>query len=375
MSAAARDGAAPRDEGPPDRLRRLRRSARSGLLRLLAGRFGDGSAPLPDLRQARRILLVYVNQRLGNTLVATAGLAAVARCLPDAELSFVGGAPAPALLRGFPLARVHAVGRRDSLRPWRLWRLARTLRREGYDAAIHLSTATGSLGAFLVGVSGAPHRLGVQRADGNVFFSSAVAAPEARHKVDELLGYLRRLGLAAEGERTLALAPDERAEGAASLRALVGEPAGGCVALFVGARARKQKGWPLDAFAHVATGLRARGVAPLVFLGPEELAREAEIRAALGDAAFVAEPDARRVGALLAACRAVLTPDAGPMHLAIAAGAPTVAVFSRANFDRWGPRPPKGVVLLDPEGARADRALDALLAAAAGTPFEESPLR
>jgi hypothetical protein len=49
-------------------------------------------------------------------------------------------------------------------------------------------------------------------------------------------------------------------------------------------------------------------------------------------------------------------------------------VFSRANFDRWGPRPPQGAVLLDPGGARAGRALDALLAAAAGAPFEESPL-
>lgn len=375
MSAAAREGAAPREGRPPDRWRRLRRSARGGLLRLLAGRFGDGSAPLPDLRRARRVLLVCVNQRLGNTLVATAGLAAVARSLPDAELSFVGGAPAPALLRGFGLARVHAVGRRDSVRPWRLWRLVRELRREGYDAAIHLSTATGSLGAFLVGASGARDRLGVERADGNVFFTSAVTAPDAAHKVDELLAYLRALGLDAEGERTLALDRDERSEGAARLRALVGEPAGGCVALFVGGRARKGKGWPLDAFAHVAAGLRARGVAPLVFLGPEELSRESEIRAALGGAAFVSEPDARRVGALLSACRAVLTPDAGPMHLAIAAGAPTLAVFSRENFDRWGPRPPQGAVLLDPQGARAGRALEALLEAAAGARFEESPLR
>jgi ADP-heptose:LPS heptosyltransferase len=98
----------------------------------------------------------------------------------------------------------------------------------------------------------------------------------------------------------------------------------------------------------------------LVFLGPEERAREAEIRAALGPAHYVDEPDLRKVAALLAACRAVLTPDAGPMHLAVASGAPTVAVFVRRNFERWGPRPPRGRVVYDPDGSRASEVLDAL---------------
>jgi ADP-heptose:LPS heptosyltransferase len=359
-------------DAPPDRRRRLRRAARGALLRLVARRFGDGSEPLPDLRAARRVLLVCVNQRLGNTLVATAGLAAIAKSLPDAELSFVGGAPAPAVLRGFGLARLHVARREDTVWPWRLWRLLRTLRRERYDVAVHLSTATRSSGALIVAASGARHRIGVRRAEGGAFFSSAVEPSGARHKVDELLDYVRRLGLEADGERTLALSADERAEGAARLRSLAGEGSGGAVALFVGARARKGKAWPLAAFASVAAGLRAHGLTPLVFLGPEELAREAEVRAALGDVRVAFEPDVRRVGALLSACRAVLSPDAGPMHLAIAAGAPTVAVFARSNFDRWGPRPPRGVALYDPDGTRAGDALDALLKAAAGIPFEEA---
>jgi ADP-heptose:LPS heptosyltransferase len=73
------------------------------------------------------------------------------------------------------------------------------------------------------------------------------------------------------------------------------------------------------------------------------------------------------VAALLAGCRAVLTPDAGPMHLSIAAGAPTVAVFVRGNFERWGPRPPRGAVVYDPDGTRAGEALDAILKLCAGT--------
>jgi heptosyltransferase-3 len=344
-----------------DPLRRIRRSVRGALLRLLALVAPDGRVPLPELRACRRILLVSVNQRLGNTLLATAPVAALAGALPGVEIDFVGGTLAPAVLSGIGVHRIHAVARSDAWKPWRLLRLVRQLRRERYDAAIHLSTATGSLGALLVAASGATHRLGVRRPDGNVFFTSAVEAPEETHKVDQLLALLAKLGIEAEGERRLALGAGERAAAVHSLSERFGLAPGSPIAIFVGSRARKGKAWPLEAFARVAAGLREQEIPLLVFLGPEELPRETEIRAALGPAHYLHEPDLRKVAALLTTCRAVLTPDAGPMHLAVASGIPSVAVFVRSNFDRWGPRPPLGRVVHDPDGTRAGEVLDALL--------------
>jgi ADP-heptose:LPS heptosyltransferase len=365
MAEIAFSGTSRRNIGrAADPLRRIRRTVRGALLKLLALGSGDGSEPPPDLHGMRRILLVHVNQRLGNTLLATVAVAALAAALPGAQISVVGGRPAVALLRGFRLSRVRTLGRFDPWKPWRLVPFVLALRRESYDAAIHLSTATGSLGALLVAVSGARHKIGVRREDGNVFFTTALEPPQATHKVDQLLELLAQLGIESAGERTLALAPDERAAAVRSVEDSFGK-AGAPVALFVGSRARKGKSWPLACYAAVADGLRAQGIPLLVFLGPEELPRQAEIRAALGAAEYVYEPDVRRVGALLGACRAVLAPDAGPMHLAIAAGAPTVALFTRPNFDRWGPRPPRGVVVYDPDGTRAGEALDAVLKIAA----------
>jgi ADP-heptose:LPS heptosyltransferase len=354
-----------REASGRDSLRWIRRRLRGALLRLLARGSGDGSAPLPDLRACRRILLVSVNQRLGNSVLPSAAVAALAEALPDAELHFVGGPAAPALLRGLRVASVTPVARFDPFVPWRLAVLLRALRRLRCDAAIHLSTATGSLGAFLVAASGAPHRIGVHREEGNVFFTSSVPPPRATHKVDQLSELLGSLGIPAAGERRIALAADEHAAAAAALAGWFGAEAGAPVALFVGGRARKGKTWPLEAFARVAAGLRAQGIPLLVFLGPEERAQGAQIRAALGAAHYLEEPDLRRVAALLAACRAVLTPDAGPMHLAIAAGAPTLAVFRRANFERWGPRPPRGRAIFDPDASRAAEVLDAVLKLAA----------
>ena len=128
----------------------------------------------------------------------------------------------------------------------------------------------------------------------------------------------------------------------------------------LGARERKGKGWSLASAAAVVAALRGDGLHPVVFIGPEEAARESETGSALAPARFVREPDVRRVAALLARCAAVVTPDAGPMHLAIPAGAPTVAVFRKPNADRWGPRPPHGEAIDDPGGDAVDRIVAAV---------------
>jgi heptosyltransferase-3 len=369
MAAGDPENLARRADGRArDPFRRVRRAVRRIVLSAIAPFTSDGSAPLPDLRSCRRILLVSVNERLGNSLLPTAPVAALVAALPGAEIDFVGGPLAPALLRGLGVGRVYTVTRSDAWKPWRLFGLARTLRRARYDAAIHLAGSTGSLGALVVGTSGATHRIGVRRADGNVFFTSALEAPPDVHKVDELRALVRQLGIEATGERRVALAPEERAEAADRLARALGPGAGAPVAIFVGGRARKGKAWPLSAFAKVAEGLRAQHIPIVVFLGPEEIAREAEIRAALGAAHYVSEPDLRRVAALVAACRVALSPDSGPMHLAIAAGTPTVAIFARQNFDRWGPQPAQGRVIYDPHGKRAGEALDAILKLAARQP-------
>jgi ADP-heptose:LPS heptosyltransferase len=220
----------------------------------------------------------------------------------------------------------------------------RTLRAARYDAAVHLSPATSSLGGFLVWGSGAPHRIGCRRASGNVYFTSTIPPPRARHKVDRARELLGALGIPSQHERNLVLTEEEQtwAEGMIAARPALG--------LFVGGRERRGKGWPLASAAAVAAALRADGFHPTVFIGPEEAPRADAIRAALAPADFVREPDVRRVAALLARCALVVTPDAGPMHLAIAAGAPTVAVFRKPNADRWGPRPPQGEAVFDPDG-------------------------
>ncbi len=47
-------------------------------------------------------------------------------------------------------------------------------------------------------------------------------------------------------------------------------------------------------------------------------------------------------------CRTVFTPDSCPMHLSIAVGTETVALFVKQNFECYGPRQPQGEVVFNP---------------------------
>jgi ADP-heptose:LPS heptosyltransferase len=317
-----------------------------------------GDAPLPDVKSARRILLVLVNFRLGNTLLASPAVRALTESVSGETLDFLGGPSAPACFRGFGLHEVIGVERRDLFLPHRLFGLVRRLRRARYDLAIHLGGASTSLGALLARLSGAPERVGAEGSGRNFFFTTALQADRHPHKVDQMLAFVRALGIEAAGERCLVFAPDERERAAAFLRERCGTAPP--VAIFVGARGHKGKGWSLASFAAIAARVRTWGIPILVILGPEEESSLRAIRQAIGEGVYVHGLGLREVAALLSGCAAVVTPDAGPMHLAIASGAPTVALFRKPNYVRWGPRPPRGEVVFDPRGEDAPQALAAL---------------
>ena len=68
-----------------DLLRKLMRLVCRTVLRAVAKTAPDGNEPLPDLKAAKRILLVLVNYRMGNTVLATPAVSALIDALPMAE--------------------------------------------------------------------------------------------------------------------------------------------------------------------------------------------------------------------------------------------------------------------------------------------------
>lgn len=103
------------------------------------------------------------------------------------------------------------------------------------------------------------------------------------------------------------------------------------------------KCWPLASYVRLIDALSARGRAPVVMLGPDELERGWSPDR-LGAPTLLA-PGLRETAAILARARVVVGNDAGTSHLAAAVGARVVVLFGPTDPARWRPMGPRVRVL------------------------------
>lgn len=111
---------------------------------------------------------------------------------------------------------------------------------------------------------------------------------------------------------------------------------------------RPEKRWPAERFAQLAKHMAARGVTPVVIGASAEkdigvLITEAEPKAKN----LVSRTDLFQIATLAERALFAVGNDTGPMHIAAAAGAPCVVLFS-ADSDpaKVAPRGPRGVLTL-----------------------------
>jgi heptosyltransferase III len=107
-------------------------------------------------------------------------------------------------------------------------------------------------------------------------------------------------------------------------------------------------GWrriPPELFSLAGRVLTELGRSVVVAWGPGEEKLAREVTAAVPGARLAPPTDLDALGALLAAAGCTVSNNSGPMHLSVAVGAPTLALFLRMDPDRWGYRVPPHQVL------------------------------
>jgi ADP-heptose:LPS heptosyltransferase len=131
--------------------------------------------------------------------------------------------------------------------------------------------------------------------------------------------------------------------------------------------------WPPERFVALFEALRAQapGARAAIFAGPgaQERALAAPVLAALPDAIdLVGRLSLPEVAACLRRCRMFVGNDSGLMHIAAAAGTPTLGLFGRSRADEYAPAGPRTAVAIAPgppgEAAMDGLTVDAVLAAA-----------
>ncbi len=356
--------------------------------------FGALSAPWvsrrpPALPPRPRILLLRPDH-IGDLLFATPALRMLRQSMPDAHLACMLGPWGRAVLENNPhldelvVCEFPGFTRKPKSAAWAPYRTlqawAARLRPQRYDLAIVLRSDHwwGALLAYLARI---PRRLGYDTPEARPFLTQALPYTSLRHEV------LQNLTLVEYASRQMAdqrYTHDEAAVNKASAADGNGSPqvqsvwsdelsleyavtqehqqrissylnshgittGRPVVAIHAGAGA-PVKMWTPEGWAEVADQLAARWNAQIVLSGgANELDLAWSISAHMRSEPLVAagQTSLGELAALFQRCRLVMGPDCGPLHLAVAVGAPTLHLYGPVDplkFGPWGP-PRQHVVL------------------------------
>lgn len=343
----------------PTRRQQVRRMALRTIGAMVRHRQNMVVSPPP-----RRILLIRPDH-LGDVLWLTPALRALRVGLPEVTIAVaIGPWSRPILENNTDYDELLTLdfpgftrrSKRSVLAPYQLLReAARDLRTRGFDTAIVLRDDHW-WGALLAAAAAIPHRLGFAHPDVAPFLTEAHPLPSGEHAalgnlrlVDALLRHAGRPSILVD-PRALHAAPlthslvfDPGAAAAAHAAALLapfGASAGPIVAIHASAGV-PVKLWEEGRLAAVADGLvRATG-ARIVLTGSKgDEALTGTVAAAMTTGTpldLTARTTIPELVALYRRCALVLGPDSGALHLAVAAGVPTLHLYGPADPVRFGP--------------------------------------
>ncbi|HXG57480.1 MAG TPA: lipopolysaccharide heptosyltransferase I [Thermoanaerobaculia bacterium] len=275
-----------------------------------------------------RLLAIRLSA-LGDVIHTIPAVVALREALPDVEIGWVVESPYRELVS--IVAGVEAIPvsmkrwGRSPLRFRREMRAARSAIRT-YEVAVDFQGLIKS--AALAGFSRARERWGFDREAirekaALLFTNRRAAIDPSRHIVEQNLD----LAAAVAGVPLLPMPEVDFTPFAADPDGSLA-PFRGAVVLLPGA-GKSEKQWPAENFREVA---RLIGERSLVVWGPGE----EDLASAIG-APMAPRTNLRQLAHVLAAARAVIGGDTGPLHLAAALGRPVVGLYGPTSPRRNGP--------------------------------------
>jgi len=323
-------------------LKQLERFGKSAVFRLVRLFLRDASSGgRPDWRARSYRVLFLRHDRIGDMILTTGILRAIAEAYPTIQLDVLASPINAPVLRNEPY--VHEVVVANTKKPGSWPRTFRELRARRYDAVIDCMITAPSLTTLLLMVaSGARHRIGVRQGNDFAYTLAVPARESADHLVDKLGALLAAFGLqpsALDLRPRIRLTGDERERGE---RVWTGEtdhrPAMGPRLLVNVSAGRPRTQWPDDRFVRVIKDAKSR--APdadiIVVSSPRDRERAAQIATA-GGARFVRDDGIRDAMAIVAAADLVFTPDTSIAHAASAFDKPAVVLYASDYARVWGP--------------------------------------
>jgi lipopolysaccharide heptosyltransferase I len=273
---------------------------------------------------------------MGDVVHTLPAVAALRESFPRARIGWVIEEKWAALVRGNP--DVSETVRLDRTSFATIRAGLRRLRAAAYDCVLDFQGLYKS--AVLARLSRAPKRVGWERRfareGGAALFYTQHVVPQSAHVVDQNLELAAAVGARANVVRfPLEVSPDAAHQVAAHLRSqsvagyFVVSPGGGW----------RSKCWPPERYGELCRRLAERtGWRAFINAGPNEAALAEAVRNAAGRANPVrCSFPLDQCIALLHRAKLVVGGDSGPLHLAVALGAPVVGLYGPTDPARNGP--------------------------------------
>jgi lipopolysaccharide heptosyltransferase I len=277
---------------------------------------------------------------LGDIIHAVPAAAAVRAAFPASRIDWLVDERHRAMIDLVTVVNHAVVLEQSSIRGW--MDVAGRMRQVRYDVAIDLQGLLKS--ALLARASGAARVLGfsiwhLREKTARPFYSETshedIPGGEPDHVIHKNLRLLRALGV-TETRVRFPLA-DVESSALAAVRATLGGDRP--FALINPGAAWPNKRWPPERYGEVAAFLRdVRGLPSFVLWGPGEEGLAGAVVETSAGAARVAPPTGLPdVLALSRVASLMISGDTGPLHIAAAAGTPTISLFGPTDPHRNGP--------------------------------------
>lgn len=275
-------------------------------------------------------ILVFLPNWLGDVVMATPVLRALAARFPHAAIDVTGLRPACDMVRGLGYVQgMHAIEDRRGLMS--TFATGGLLRQHDYDVAVVLPHSFRA--ALIARISGARQRIGQDRSGRAKLLTEIVPphrengniAPE--YMTREYLRVVRPLGCADDG-RGPELVADELPIDIVRSRI---EGDGPVVGIAPGAAFGPSKRWLPDRYAQVADRLREEcGARRVLITGPGEEDTRDSVQQAAKCALIECDdghPTIDTLKATVSQLDLLVCNDSGPRHVAVAFGVPTVCIM------------------------------------------------
>lgn len=328
-----------------------------------------------DRAAIRRILLIRLSA-VGDVINTLPAVSALRASFPGAHLTFVVEDKAADVIVGHPdLDQAVVFPRKRWRAGWKnprtlvstggeVWRYVRELRTPRYDVLLDFQGNQKS--GLHVLVAGVPVRIGFARGHSKEFshwFTNVRVEPTTarQNRVEKNLALLAPLGVDVRGACYRLPAAHASELAVASYLASVGVPPRGYVLLHPGTSEYGHlKRWAVDRFAALADAIeRQLALKVLVAWGPSERALADEIARRSCAIVAVETRSLLDLAELIRCARVFVGADSGPLHLASAVGAPSVALFGPKDPLVYGPYNPRAQVIHRP-GADGRASMDSI---------------